>query len=59
MRLAIRFAPVVALLVPSVALACPYSSGASACGVHHTSLAGYAAWLIVGVTVGFATFRRR
>ncbi|HEY4014992.1 MAG TPA: hypothetical protein VGM06_16730 [Polyangiaceae bacterium] len=60
MRLAIRLSPAVAaLLVPSVALACPYGSGASACSMHHTSLAGYAMWLIAGVTIGFTTFRRR
>jgi hypothetical protein len=58
MRLAIRIAPLAALLVPSVVLACPYGSGASACSMHHSPIAGYAAWLIAGIALGFGTFRK-
>ncbi|HXN33658.1 MAG TPA: hypothetical protein VN894_17435 [Polyangiaceae bacterium] len=64
MKAALPFlAAAAASFVPSVAWACPYSSGATGCGAcgSSSSLLGYGALLLVGLGAGFASiaFERR
>ncbi len=63
MKLALPLLTAFASFVPSVALACPYSSGAAGCGGcgSSISLLGYGAFLLVGLGAGFASvsFERR
>ena len=63
MKVVLPFLAAAASFVPSVALACPYSSGAAGCGACGSSLSllGYGALLFVGLGAGFVSvaFDRR
>jgi hypothetical protein len=65
MKLALPLlAAAAASIVPSLASACPYSSGAAGCAASGASfsLLGYGAFLLVGLGAGFASIaleRRR
>jgi hypothetical protein len=61
MKLARSLMAVVAFLVPSVALACPYASGSMGCGTCDSSLLGYGTWLLLGLGIGLGSvaFERR
>lgn len=63
MKLALPLLVAAASLMPSLAWACPYSSGASGCGACASSLSllGYGASLLAGLGAGFASiaFERR
>jgi hypothetical protein len=63
MKLALPFLVAAASFIPSLAMACPYSSRAvesGGCG-SSTSLLGYGALLLLGLGAGFASvaFERR
>jgi hypothetical protein len=59
MKLALPLWIAATLAVPSIALACPYGAGAAGCPACGGSLLGYAASLVAGIVLGFASVRRR
>jgi hypothetical protein len=59
MKLALSLWTAVALSAPSIALACPYGAASSGCHACGGSLFEYAASLVAGLVLGFASVRRR